>query len=136
MPRGDASHRSPEEPGASVETDIAAGHSDRAGSSRPADGPPGSWASRSGRSRAKQQEILAQFEAAIAGMHTREIQIGLRQLLGGPDSPPGAGTREASEIARNGAAAGTDGAADADGVGKAGRAAEAGGDVATMRCWL
>src|ERR1700753_3647408 len=128
MPRGDASHRSPEEPGASVETDIAAGHSDRAGSSRPADGPPGSWASRSGRSRAKQQEILAQFEAAIAGMHPREIQIGLRQLLGGPlggpDSPPGAGTREASEIARNGAADGTGGAADADGIGKAGGVAE------------
>ncbi len=32
---------------------------------------------------ARQREILAQFEAAIAGMHTREIQIGLRQLLAG-----------------------------------------------------
>ena len=30
---------------------------------------------------AKQREILAQFEAAIAEMRTRDIQIGLRQLL-------------------------------------------------------
>jgi hypothetical protein len=35
-----------------------------------------------------QREILAQFEAAIAGMRTREIQIGLRQLLGGSIRPP------------------------------------------------
>jgi hypothetical protein len=34
----------------------------------------------------RQREILAQFEAAIAGLRTREIQIGLRQLLG--DSVP------------------------------------------------
>ena len=32
---------------------------------------------------ARQREILAQFEAAIAGMRTREIQIGLRRLLAG-----------------------------------------------------
>src|SRR5512142_551058 len=36
----------------------------------------------------RQREILAQFEAAIAGMRTREIQIGLRQLLGGSVPPP------------------------------------------------
>ena len=35
----------------------------------------------------RQREILAQFEAAIAGMHTREIQIGLRQLLAGAVPP-------------------------------------------------
>ena len=35
-----------------------------------------------------QREILAQFEAAIAGMRTREIQIGLRQLLAGSIRPP------------------------------------------------
>ncbi len=37
----------------------------------------------------RQREILAQFEAAIAGMRTREIQIGLRQLLAGPIRPLG-----------------------------------------------
>jgi hypothetical protein len=37
---------------------------------------------------ARQREILAQFEAAIAGMHTRNIQIGLRQLLAGTVPPP------------------------------------------------
>jgi hypothetical protein len=130
MPRGDASHRSPEEPRASVETDIAAGHSALTGTARPADGPPGSWASRPGRSRAKQQEILAQFEAAIAGMHTREIQIGLRQLLGGLDSPPGAGTREGPEITRNGAAAGTGGIAGSGGVEGPGEVAEVDGAAA------
>jgi len=36
----------------------------------------------------RQREILAQFEAAIAGMRTREIQIGLRRLLGGAAPPP------------------------------------------------
>jgi hypothetical protein len=61
MPRGDASHHGPEEPGA------AARHP----------GPPRA-----------EQEILAQFQAAIAGMHTREIQIGLRQLLATPADEP------------------------------------------------
>ncbi len=37
---------------------------------------------------ARQREILAQFEAAIAGMRTREIQVGLQQLLGGSVPPP------------------------------------------------
>ena len=37
---------------------------------------------------ATQREILAQFEDAIAGMRTREIQIGLRQLLAGGVRPP------------------------------------------------
>lgn len=32
---------------------------------------------------ARQREVLAQFEAAIAGMDTRQIQVGLRHLLGG-----------------------------------------------------
>ena len=36
----------------------------------------------------RQREILAQFETAIAGMRTREIQIGLRQLLAGSIPPP------------------------------------------------
>ena len=36
----------------------------------------------------RHREILAQFEAAIAGMRTREIQIGLRQLLAGSIPPP------------------------------------------------
>jgi hypothetical protein len=36
----------------------------------------------------RQREILAQFEAAIAGMRTREIQIGLRQLLAGSVPSP------------------------------------------------
>jgi septal ring-binding cell division protein DamX len=45
---------------------------------------------------ASQREILAQFEAAIAGMRTREIQIGLRQLLAGTVPPPQASTEQAS----------------------------------------
>jgi len=36
----------------------------------------------------RQREILAQFEAAIAGMRTREIQMGLRQLVAGSIRPP------------------------------------------------
>src|SRR5512142_1944587 len=36
----------------------------------------------------RQREVLAQFEAAIAGMHTRQIQMGLRQLLAGTVPPP------------------------------------------------
>src|ERR1700761_9563224 len=34
-----------------------------------------------GRPGARQREVLAQFEAAIAGMDTRQIQLGLRHLL-------------------------------------------------------
>ena len=45
---------------------------------------------------ANQREILAQFEAAIAGMRTRDIQIGLRQLLAATVPPPHSpGSREA-----------------------------------------
>ena len=44
---------------------------------------------------AQQREILAQFEAAIAGLRTREIQIGLRHLLGGSVSPRTAETATA-----------------------------------------
>jgi hypothetical protein len=73
MTRGDASRRSPEEPGASADTGIAPGQNDR-------------------------REILAQFEAAIAGMHTREIQAGLRQLLGTPDPPPPDGPQGAPDL--------------------------------------
>ena len=36
---------------------------------------------------ARRREILVQFEAAIAGMRTRDIQIGLRQLLAGAVPP-------------------------------------------------
>ena len=36
----------------------------------------------------RQGEILAQFEAAIAGMRARQMQIGLRQLLAGSIRPP------------------------------------------------
>src|ERR1700753_596639 len=34
-----------------------------------------------GRPGARQREVLAQFEQAIAGMDTRQIQLGLRHLL-------------------------------------------------------
>jgi hypothetical protein len=61
-----------------------------AGSNEP-DAPPDGEA-------ARQRDILAQFQDAIAGMRTREIQIGLRELLArsgppprnpGPPGPPG-----------------------------------------------
>jgi hypothetical protein len=55
MVRGDASNRTPDDPGEGAP-----------------DGPS-----------ARQREVLAQFEAAIAGMDTRQIQVGLRHLLGG-----------------------------------------------------
>jgi hypothetical protein len=55
MVRGNASNRTPDDPG------------------QGAPGGPG----------ARQREVLAQFEAAIAGMDTRQIQVGLRHLLGG-----------------------------------------------------
>jgi hypothetical protein len=45
---------------------------------------------------ANQREILAQFETAIAEMRTRDIQMGLRQLLAGTVPPSQApGSREA-----------------------------------------
>jgi hypothetical protein len=37
---------------------------------------------------ARQCDILAQFQDAIAGMRTREIQIGLRELLARSGPPP------------------------------------------------
>ena len=37
---------------------------------------------------ARQGDILAQFQDAIAGMRTREIQIGLRELLARSGPPP------------------------------------------------
>jgi hypothetical protein len=37
---------------------------------------------------ARQRDILAQFQDAIAGMRTREIQIGLRELLARSGPPP------------------------------------------------
>jgi hypothetical protein len=55
MVRGNASNRTPDDPG------------ERA----------------PGEPSARQREVLAQFEAAIAGMDTRQIQVGLRHLLGG-----------------------------------------------------
>jgi hypothetical protein len=55
MVRGNASNRTPDDPG---------------------EGAPGEPS-------ARQREVLAQFEAAIAGMDARQIQVGLRHLLGG-----------------------------------------------------
>jgi hypothetical protein len=55
MVRGNASNRTPDDPGEGAPSG------------------PG----------ARQREVLAQFEAAIAGMDTRQIQVGLRHLLGG-----------------------------------------------------
>ena len=130
MPRGDAWRHGPGEPGASADTDIAPGHNGRAGSSRPAGGPPGGRADQPGRPRAEQREILAQFEAAIAGMHTREIQIGLRQLLGAPDASPGAGAQEAPGASRVDEVAGPDVVNGSEGL--AGEA-EAGGVPGTER---
>ena len=37
---------------------------------------------------ARQRDILTQFQDAIAGMRTREIQIGLRELLARSGPPP------------------------------------------------
>jgi hypothetical protein len=55
MVRGNASNRTPDDPG---------------------EGAPGEPS-------ARQRQVLAQFEAAIAGMDARQIQVGLRHLLGG-----------------------------------------------------
>ncbi len=142
MARGDASHHSPEEPGASADNGITAGQSGRTGSPRRTDGPPGGWTSHPGRPRAEQREILAQFEAAIARMHTREIQIGLRQLLGGPDPAPNAGTQATGEVAEQDGteAAGRFGALDAgefaaEGAGELG-AEGAGALTVARRPWI
>jgi hypothetical protein len=55
MVRGNGSNRTPDDPG---------------------EGAPGEPS-------ARQRQVLAQFEAAIAGMDARQIQVGLRHLLGG-----------------------------------------------------
>jgi hypothetical protein len=95
--RGDASNRTPGDPG---------------------DESPG-------RPGAQQREVLARFEAAIAGMDTRQIQLGLRQLLGQPGRDPAhvpaagklvAGrTREADVTCESVETSGSRGAAEADG---------------------
>ncbi len=84
MARGESSHRGPSSPGTPA---IEPGQS---GSDRPANGVTGTPAdpAKPDGGPAKQREILAQFEAAIAGMRTREIQIGLRRLLAGSVPPP------------------------------------------------
>ena len=64
---------------------------------------PGEGADQGDRGPARQQEILAQFEQAIAQMHTREIQIGLRRLLAqsaAPGRPAGLAGIPARDSAR------------------------------------
>ena len=49
---------------------------------------------------ANRREILAQFETAIAEMRTRDIQMGLRQLLAGTVPPGGShGVDQGSGVA-------------------------------------
>jgi hypothetical protein len=131
MLRGDASHHNSEEPGPTADSDIPAGRDGRTGSARPGDGPPGGWGGHPGRPPAEQRAILAQFEAAIAGMHTREIQIGLRQLLSSLDSPRGRGAQGGPGVTRPGETAGPSvvaGDEDAPGVAGSG----AGGGLAEV----
>src|SRR6202789_188763 len=98
MVRGSASNRTPDDPG-----------------ERAPGGPS-----------ARQREVLAQFEAAIAGMDTRQIQVGLRHLLGGASVPSGFGGAGVASRVRGANAAGgsceADGAAETDGAGGSGRA--------------
>ena len=76
MARGEPSHRGPD----SLATPaVGPGHN---GSDAPTNGVP-----HPNGGPPRQREILAQFEAAIAGMRTREIQIGLRRLLAGAAPP-------------------------------------------------
>jgi hypothetical protein len=112
MVRGNASNRTPDDPG------------------QGAPGGPG----------ARQREVLAQFEAAIAGMDTRQIQVGLRHLLGGARGAHlasgfrGAGVASrarsanaADEADGSGADPGADGA---DGAGESRGAGAADGELA------
>jgi hypothetical protein len=62
--------------------------------------------------------VLAQFEAAIAGMDTRQIQLGLRHLLGQPQGADAAGHPDVAEEADGtDGVSGADGAEDASGAG-------------------
>ena len=74
--RGEPSHRGPDR---LANPAVGPGHN---GSDAPANGVP-----EPNGGPPRQREILAQFEAAIAGMRTREIQIGLRRLLAGAAPP-------------------------------------------------
>jgi hypothetical protein len=112
MVRGSASNRTPDDPG---------------------EGAPGGPS-------ARQREVLAQFEAAIAGMDTRQIQVGLRHLLGGARGAHlasgfrGAGVvsrgRNASAAEETREAHGADEGAGADGAGESRGAGAAGGELA------
>jgi hypothetical protein len=100
MVRGNASNRTPDDPG---------------------EGVPGGPS-------ARQREVLAQFEAAIAGMDTRQIQVGLRHLLGGARGAHlASGFRGAGVASRGRSANATDGNREADGANGTGEGPGAGG---------
>ena len=109
MVRGNASNRTPDSPG---------------------EGAPGGPS-------ARQREVLAQFEAAIAGMDSRQIQVGLRHLLGGARGAHlASGFRGAGVTGRGRSANAADGdlgageGAAADGAGEGRGAGVAGGELA------
>ena len=100
MVRGNASNRTPDGPG---------------------EGAPGGPS-------ARQREVLAQFEAAIAGMDTRQIQVGLRHLLGGARGARlASGFRGAGVARRDRGANAADGNREADGADEGPRAGGADG---------
>jgi hypothetical protein len=102
MVRGSASNRTPDDPG---------------------EGVPGGPS-------ARQREILAQFEAAIAGMDTRQIQVGLRHLLGGARGAYlASGFRGAGLAGRGRSANAADGNHRADVAGEERGAGVAGGEL-------
>ena len=83
-----------------------------------------------GRPGARQREVLAQFEQAIAGMDTRQIQLGLRHLLA--SGMRGAGKAGVARGAdETGVARGAGEAGVARGAGEAGVVRGAGGNVAS-----
>jgi hypothetical protein len=99
MVRGNASNRTPDDPG---------------------EGAPGEPS-------ARQREVLAQFEAAIAGMDARQIQIGLRHLLGGARGANlASGFRGADVASRSRGANAADESREVDVAGDCPRADEAG----------
>jgi hypothetical protein len=102
MVRSNASNRTPDDPG---------------------EGAPGGPS-------ARQREVLAQFEAAIAGMDTRQIQVGLRHLLGGARGAYlASGFRGAGVVSRGPSANAADGNREADMAGEG-----LGADVAGESC--
>jgi hypothetical protein len=66
---------------------------------------------------ARQREVLAKFEAAIAGMDTRQIQLGLRQMLEHPRGAHPAG--DTSEVPETDVTEEVDGASEAEGASEA-----------------